>query len=104
MSPVLVWRPWSLPLYLVTTAELTFRGSQKVTCTEELLATERWTLVGASGTPGDKERRDRYGEDGHPEPLSVPPGHPPTLRDMSLEHSHPVHPHSKPWLQGAEIL
>lgn len=49
--------PQSLPLYLVTTAELTLRGSQKVTCTEELLATERCTLLGGSGTPRDREHR-----------------------------------------------
>lgn len=49
--------PRSLPLYLVTTAELTLRGSQKVTCTEELLATERCTLLGGSGTPRDREHR-----------------------------------------------
>lgn len=101
MSPSLLWGPQSLPLYLVTTAELTLRGSQKVTCTEELLATERWTLVGASGTPGDRECRDQYSEDRHSEPLSVPP---PTTRDTFLEQSPPVHPYSEPWLQGVGIL
>lgn len=93
--PTLLWGPWSLPLYLVTTAELMLKGSQKVTCTEELLATERWTLVGASGTPGDRDRKDHYSKDGHSEPHGVPPGPPPMPRDTFLEHSPPVHPYSK---------
>ncbi|OCT62710.1 hypothetical protein XELAEV_18043800mg [Xenopus laevis] len=42
-----------LPLYLVTTAELTLRGSWKVTVSDVLLVIIRQTLVGASGAPGE---------------------------------------------------
>lgn len=45
-----------VPLYLVTTAELTLRGSWKVTVSDVLLVTMRQTLVGASGAPGREEK------------------------------------------------
>lgn len=42
----------SIPLYLVTTAALTLRGSWKLTVSDVLLVTMRQTLVGTSGAPG----------------------------------------------------
>lgn len=41
-----------VPLYLVTTAALTLRGSWKLTVSDVLLVTMRQTLVGISGAPG----------------------------------------------------
>lgn len=45
-----IWSP--VPLYLVTTAALTLRGSWKLTVSDVLLVTMRQTLVGTSGAPG----------------------------------------------------
>ena len=45
-----IWNP--VPLYLVTTAALTLRGSWKLTVSDELLVTMRQALAGTSGAPG----------------------------------------------------
>lgn len=44
----------AVPLYLVTTAALTLRGSWKLTVRDVLLVTRRQTLAGTSGAP-DRE-------------------------------------------------
>lgn len=51
------WLVWcdGRPLYLVTTAELTQRGSWKSTFRLVLLLTDRETTLGASGGPGETE-------------------------------------------------
>lgn len=51
------WLVWcdGPPLYLVTTAELTQRGSWKSTFRLVLLLTDRETTLGASGGPGETE-------------------------------------------------
>ena len=60
-------KPWdghsSWPLYLVTTAELTQRGSWKSTVRLVLLLTDRETALGASGGPKETEHMSR-GTDG----------------------------------------
>jgi hypothetical protein len=42
----------AVPLYLVTTAALTLRGSWKLTVSDVLLVIMRQALVGTSGAPG----------------------------------------------------